>query len=71
LKIINLVFSVEVKNKLFISLIMYLDKNNIHYNKVSQGNPKFSECNGLQTTMIYTHVMNKGPMGLKSPGDSL
>ena len=25
----------------------------------------------LQTTMIYTHVMNKGPMGVKSPGDSL
>ncbi len=25
----------------------------------------------LQTTMVYTHVMNKGPMGVKSPGDSL
>lgn len=25
----------------------------------------------LQTTMIYTHVMNKGPMGVKSPGDNL
>ncbi|MFQ6610968.1 MAG: tyrosine-type recombinase/integrase, partial [Fidelibacterota bacterium] len=21
----------------------------------------------LQTTMVYTHVMNKGPMGVKSP----
>jgi len=25
----------------------------------------------LQTTMIYTHVMNKGPLGVKSPGDNL
>lgn len=25
----------------------------------------------LQTTMIYTHVMNKGPLGVKSPGDDL
>jgi integron integrase len=25
----------------------------------------------LQTTMVYTHVMNKGPMGVKSPGDNL
>ncbi|MBC8198098.1 MAG: integron integrase [Candidatus Marinimicrobia bacterium] len=25
----------------------------------------------LQTTMVYTHVMNKGPLGVKSPGDSL
>jgi integrase len=25
----------------------------------------------LETTMIYTHVMNKGPMGVKSPGDML
>ena len=25
----------------------------------------------LQTTMVYTHVMNKGPMGVKSPGDTL
>ena len=25
----------------------------------------------LQTTMIYTHVMNKGPLGVKSPGDTL
>jgi len=66
LKIINLVFSVEVKNKLFIYLIMYLDKNNIHYNKVSQGNPKFSECNGLQTTMIFIHFLHNGHLGVKS-----
>ena len=25
----------------------------------------------LQTTMVYTHVMNKGPLGVKSPGDDL
>ncbi len=25
----------------------------------------------LETTMVYTHVMNKGPMGVKSPGDTL
>ncbi len=25
----------------------------------------------LQTTMVYTHVMNNGPMGVKSPGDDL
>jgi len=25
----------------------------------------------LQTTMIYTHVMNNGPLGVKSPGDTL
>ena len=25
----------------------------------------------LETTMIYTHVLNKGPMGIKSPGDLL
>ena len=25
----------------------------------------------LETTMVYTHVMNKGPMGVKSPGDNL
>jgi site-specific recombinase XerD len=24
----------------------------------------------LRTTMIYTHVMNKGPLGVKSPLDS-
>ncbi len=25
----------------------------------------------LQTTMIYTHVMKRGPLGVKSPGDKL
>ncbi len=25
----------------------------------------------LETTMVYTHVMNKGPLGVKSPGDDL
>ncbi|MCI0694370.1 tyrosine-type recombinase/integrase [candidate division KSB1 bacterium] len=25
----------------------------------------------LNTTMIYTHVLNKGPLGVKSPADSL
>jgi len=25
----------------------------------------------LETTMIYTHVVNKGPLGVKSPADSL
>ena len=25
----------------------------------------------LQTTMICTHLMNKGPLGVKSPGDTL
>ncbi len=50
---------------------MNLIVENLHYNKVSLGNPKFAEFNYLQTAMIYTHVMNKGPMGVKSPGDSL
>ena len=25
----------------------------------------------LQTTMVYTHEMNRGPMRVKSPGDNL
>ncbi|RMZ49039.1 hypothetical protein EB821_04465 [Candidatus Marinimicrobia bacterium PRS2] len=25
----------------------------------------------LETTMIYTHVLHKGPLGVKSPGDTL
>lgn len=25
----------------------------------------------LNTTMIYTHVVNKGPLGVKSPADLL
>jgi site-specific recombinase XerD len=25
----------------------------------------------LNTTMIYTHVLNKGPLGVKSPADLL
>ena len=50
---------------------MSLAIQNIHYNTVSQGKPKFTEFNNLQTTMVYTHVMNKGPMGVKSPWDTL
>jgi integrase len=25
----------------------------------------------LETTMIYTHVLHNGPLGVKSPGDTL
>ena len=25
----------------------------------------------LNTTMIYTHVLNRGPMGVRSPADTL
>ncbi|MFA4916943.1 MAG: integrase, partial [Syntrophales bacterium] len=25
----------------------------------------------LKTTMIYTHVLNKGPAGVRSPADNL
>ncbi len=27
--------------------------------------------NSIETTMIYTHVINKGPFGIKSPADIL
>jgi len=27
--------------------------------------------NNLETTMIYTHVMNKGGLGVKSPADAI
>jgi len=50
---------------------MNLAIQNFHYNKVPQGNPKFAKCNGLQTTMIYTHVLHNGHWGVKSPGDML
>jgi hypothetical protein len=26
---------------------------------------------GLNMTMIYTHVLNRGPMGVRSPADTL
>jgi site-specific recombinase XerD len=25
----------------------------------------------VRTTMVYTHVLNRGPMGVRSPADSL
>jgi integron integrase len=32
---------------------------------------EFLGHNSVETTMIYTHVINKGPFGIKSPADSL
>jgi site-specific recombinase XerD len=30
------------------------------------------ECgNDIRTTMIYTHVLNRGPFGISSPADNL
>jgi len=38
---------------------------------VSQGKPKFAKCDGLQTTIVCTHVLHNGPWGVKSPGKSM
>jgi len=45
---------------------MSLSIINIYYNKISQGKPKFDEPNGLQTTMIFTHVLHNGHLRFKS-----
>ena len=40
---------------------------NIQYNKFFQRKPKL--LNSI--IMIYTHVLHNGPLGVKSPGDTL
>jgi len=47
--------------------------NFVSYNHtvISQNEPRLLEHKNLQTTMIYTHVLHNGHLGVKSPGDTL
>ncbi len=33
--------------------------------------PKLLDHSDVKTTMIYTHVLNRGPAGVRSPVDTL
>ena len=35
------------------------------------GGPKLLDRSDVKTTMIYTHVLNRGPSGVQSPVDGL